>query len=116
MICGPRLSPIVAQVLESDPNLQFAQDEDGWHIIDNESGIVHRSPIDDGGDSDVAYIARLRRPDGKGTFLYMAGIHAAGTAGAAHFIEHNLAEIYSDVKTRRFSTLISAQVSDDLKV
>lgn len=95
---------------------KFAKDDAGWHIVDSETGTVHRSPIDSGKNTDIAYIARLRRPDGKGTFLYMAGVHAAGTAGAAHFIEHNLADVYSEVKTRRFSTLISAEVGDDLKV
>ena len=29
VICGPRLSPIIAQVLASDPNLGFAHDDHG---------------------------------------------------------------------------------------
>ena len=29
VICGPRLSPIIAQVLASDPNLGFAHDDQG---------------------------------------------------------------------------------------
>jgi hypothetical protein len=115
VVCGPRLSPIVAQVLESDPHLQFAKDDDGWYLK-SATGDMYRSPADTGENSDIAYIGRLRRPDGKGTFLYMAGIHAAGTAGAAHYIEHNLVDLYGEVKTRGFSTLIRADYSQGLAI
>ena len=64
----------------------------------------------------MAYIARLRRPDGKGTFLYLAGVHAEGTAGAAHFVEHNLPELYKETKTRGFSMLIEAEFTDGLGI
>ncbi|WP_433302294.1 sigma factor-like helix-turn-helix DNA-binding protein [Actinoplanes sp. CA-030573] len=107
--CGPRLSPLVQQVLESDNNVGFAKDNDGWHLVDHIAGTVHRSPCDAGENGDLAYIGRLPRPDGKGTFLYIAGIHAIGTSGAAHFIENNLAELYRETKTRRFSTIVSCR-------
>jgi hypothetical protein len=54
-------------------------------------------------------VGRLPRPDGKGTFLYLAGIHAPGNLGAAHYIADNLAELHRELKTRRFSMLISCQ-------
>ena len=107
--CGPRLSPLVQQILESDSNIGFAKDGHGWFLTENHSGAIHRSPCDGGHSADVAYIGRLPRPDGKGMFLYMAGIHAIGTAGAAHFIENNLADLYRETKTRRFSTIISCE-------
>lgn len=47
--------------------------------------------------------------DGKGTFLYIAGIHAIGANGVVHFLENNVAEVYREVRTRRFSTLISCR-------
>jgi hypothetical protein len=55
---------------------------------------------------DVGYLGRLLRPDGRGTFLYIAGIHASGAAGVVHFLRRYLADLYRDVRTRRFSTLI----------
>lgn len=116
VVCGPRLSPIVAQVLESDPHLRFVNDDQGWHLVDTTAGQEYRSPLDSGGSTDVAYIGRLRRPDGKGTFLYMAGVHAAGTAGAAHFVEHNLPELYKETKTRGFSMLIEAEFTEGLDI
>ena len=113
--CGPRLSPLVQQVLESDTNIGFAKDGDGWHLTELSSGAVHRSPSESGKAADLAYIGRLPRPDGKGTFLYIAGIHAIGTAGAAHYIENNLAELYRETKTRRFSTIISCEFDPETR-
>lgn len=113
--CGPRLSPLVQQVLESDNNIGFAKDDGGWRLLECHTGTVHRSPCDSGKNADVAYIGRLPRPDGKGTFLYLAGIHAIGTAGAAHFIEHNLAELYRETKTRRFSVIVSCEFDPETR-
>jgi hypothetical protein len=109
VICGPRLSPIIAQVLASDPNLGFARDDYGWHLVDHATGTSYRSPRDDGEPADYAYLGRLPRIDGRGTFLYMAGIHAPGNAGAAHYLEGHLEELYGEVRTGRFSTIISCR-------
>ncbi|MEU5538930.1 sigma-70 family RNA polymerase sigma factor [Streptomyces sp. NPDC020362] len=109
VICGPRRSPIVAQVLEGDDNLRFAKDT-AWHVVDQVTGKEYRSPADvDGSAGDVGYLGRLPRLDGKGTFLYIAGIHAIGASGVVHYLENNLAELYREVRTRRFSTLISCR-------
>jgi predicted XRE-type DNA-binding protein len=107
VICGPRLSPLLAQVLESDPVLSFADDDDGWHIADKVTGADFRSPIDDGKPQDIGYLARLPRPDGKGTFLHIAGIHAVGSDGVVHYLSQHVSDLYSEVRTRRFSMLIS---------
>ncbi|MFJ3998639.1 sigma factor-like helix-turn-helix DNA-binding protein [Streptomyces parvus] len=109
VICGPRLSPIVAQVLEGDDYLQFTKDR-AWHLVDQKTSTEYRSPQDeDGSCGDVGYLGRLPRLDGKGTFLYIAGIHAIGANGVVHFLENNLADLYRSVRTRRFSTLISCK-------
>ncbi|MET4668630.1 sigma factor-like helix-turn-helix DNA-binding protein [Streptomyces sp. PvR018] len=109
VVCGPRLSPIVAQVLEGDDNLRFEKDT-AWHLVDRKAGAEYRSPMDeDGSASDFGYLGRLPRLDGRGTFLYIAGVHAIGANGVVHYLQHNLAELYREVRTRRFSTLISCR-------
>jgi hypothetical protein len=109
VICGPRLSPMVGQTLESDPVLAFAKDEAGWHLIDRKTRETYRSPLDNDGPQDYGYLGRLPRPDSRGTFLYIAGIHAVGAPGVIHYLERNLAEVYREVKTKRFSTLIRCE-------
>ncbi|WP_216362085.1 sigma-70 family RNA polymerase sigma factor [Pseudonocardia sp. N23] len=106
VVCGPRLSPLIAQVLESDTHIGFGRDNDGWYLADNTAQITYRSPMDSGENSDYAYLGRLPRLDGKGSFLYIAGIHAVGAPGVVHFLEKNMSELYSEAKTKRFSTVI----------
>jgi hypothetical protein len=90
----------------ADGHLRFASDEAGWFIVDQTTGTEYRAPSDGGeGDgTDYAYVGRLPRPDGKGNFLYLAGIHAQGTLVADH-----VTELYRELKTRRFSAVISVR-------
>lgn len=105
--CGPRLSPLIEQVLHSDPTLAFEHDDQGWYLVDRVEGAIYRSPMDSGENVDYGYIARLPRFDSNGTFLYSAGIHAPGVSGGLHYIVNNLAELYDEVKRQRFSMLIT---------
>lgn len=109
VLCGPRLLPFVGQVLDADPRFGFAEDSDGNYLIDRASGAEYRSPTNAGEHSDYAYVGRLPRPDGKGNFLFLAGIHAPGTNGAAAYVEANLGDLWEQCKTRRFSVLIKCQ-------
>jgi hypothetical protein len=109
VMAGPRLLPFLDQVLEADRHLGFGTDQHGWYLVDKDTGTEYRSPIDRGDPGDYAYLGRLPRPDGQGTFLYLAGIHAPGNLGAAQYIADNLAELHRELKTRRFSVLISCQ-------
>jgi hypothetical protein len=109
VICGPRLSPLIEQILEGDPHLRFGKDGDGWHLVDRNTGQVYRSPMDRGGNGDVAYFGRLPRPDSQGTFLYIAGIHARGSGGVVHWLNKELANVHRELKAKRFSTLISSR-------
>jgi transcriptional regulator with XRE-family HTH domain len=109
VICGPRLSPLLAQILESDPVLGFEQDDAGWHLVDRKTGTVYRSPMDCGEPGDIGYFGRLPRPDGRGYFTYMAGIHAPGPTGVIHYLTAHLGELYREVRNRRFSTLIASE-------
>jgi hypothetical protein len=108
-ICGPKSSPVTAAAIESDPFLMFEPDEAGkWTIREREGTRVYESPMDepDGSDwSDVAYVGRLAAPGG-GTFLVVAGVHALGSVGAIDYLTRNLPELYAQVGTQRFSTVV----------
>ncbi|MFD5728333.1 sigma-70 family RNA polymerase sigma factor [Streptomyces sp. NPDC058368] len=109
VICGPRLSPLIEQILEGDPHLGFSKDDDGWYLTDRHTGQVYRSPMDRGESGDIAYFGRLPRPDGQGTFLYIAGVHARGSGGVVHWLNRELSNVHRELKARRFSTLISSR-------
>jgi hypothetical protein len=113
VLTSPRLLPLVGQVLEADPNLGFEQGALGWYLVDRITDHKHRSPSDSGEPADYAYIGRLPRPDGHGTFLYLAGIHAMGTLGAATYLAAHVEDLYREVKTRRWSALIECRYDPD---
>lgn len=115
VICGPRLSPLIKQVLDADPILRFDTDGGGWFLHDRQTGQIHRSSmdLDPPQPGDVAYVGRLPRLDGRGTFLYIAGIHAMGSHGVIQFLECELSAVYREARTRRFSTLIGCDFDPD---
>ena len=106
VLTNPRLLPFLSQVMGADPHLGYAVDDGGWYLVDKTTSTEYRSPMDQGETSDYAYVGRLPRPDGKGTFLYLAGTHAPGTLAAARYIVDNIAELHKDLKNRRFSLIV----------
>lgn len=106
VLAGPRVLPFLGQVMEADPHLRFESDENGWFLRDETSGASYRTPRDQGQAADHGYIGRLPRPDGKGSFLWLAGTHAQGTLGAAHYLAEHLSELYREIKTKRFSLVV----------
>ncbi|MER6625979.1 hypothetical protein, partial [Streptomyces sp. NPDC000931] len=118
VVCGPRLSPVVAQLLEGDPHLGFGKDDEGWYLENRETEEVFHSPTNQGVPADYAYLGRLPRLDGKGSFTYIAGIHSIGATGVTHWLTSNLTEIYAEVgPDALFSTLIRCEYNESpLKV
>ncbi|MEV5568711.1 sigma-70 family RNA polymerase sigma factor [Spirillospora sp. NPDC052269] len=117
VICGPKTSPVTAAALQGDPRLDFHQLPDArWAITERETSETHVSPADDPdnpGHQDIAYLGRLPRPDGQGTFLYIAGVHAIGSLGASHYLKDHLAELYDEVGTDPFSMVIISEYDPD---
>lgn len=96
VVGSPRILPPMAQILTADPNHGFAADADGkWYLTEGDKR--WRSPSDTGDCADYAYLGRLKRLDGKGALLYLAGIHGAGTRGAARYFVDHLEEIYNQL-------------------
>lgn len=109
VLCGPRHSPNLREIIESDEAITFAKDKIGWHLVDNRTGQTRRSPMDEGEPRDFAYLARLPRPDGKGTFLYAAGIHAVGESGVINYLEQHIGDMYRTLKKKRFSAIVECE-------
>ncbi len=112
---GPKLLPFVGQIMEADPYLRFEHDKAGWYLADRTTQKQYRSLRDRHVSGDYAYIGRLPKPDGSGTFLYLAGIHSQGTLGAAKYVADNLLTMYRQMKTRRFSAIVSCAYDPDAK-
>jgi hypothetical protein len=112
VICGPRLSPAVAQVLARDPTLGFEQAGDGaWVLIDRTTGMTYRSGQDEASPRpwDVAYLGRLPRPDGRGFLIVFTGIHPPGSLGVVELLGTRIAELYAEVQTHPFSVLVGTE-------
>lgn len=112
VLTAPRVLPFLEQVLAADAHLGFKEDSSGWYLVDKTIGVEYRSPSDKGISQDYGYIGRLPRPDGNGTFLYIAGIHSEGTLGAAEWLSENVSKLYRQFKTRRFSVLLSVNYDE----
>jgi hypothetical protein len=107
---GPRVLPIVGELMAADPYLSFRQDDGGhWYLHDAEAGQDFRSPQDDGEHRDYGYLARLPRPDGQGKILIAAGIHPIGLQGVVALLETDMADLYAAVGTSRFSAVVESR-------
>lgn len=116
VICGPRLSKPVAEVLAQDPSVQFERASDGpWTLVDRRTRRVYRSGQDETPteDRDFAYLGRLPRPDRKGSLIIFTGIHPPGSLGVVHLLTTRLAELYAGVGTENFSTIVGTQFHHD---
>ncbi|MFC4533983.1 sigma factor-like helix-turn-helix DNA-binding protein [Sphaerisporangium dianthi] len=112
VICGPRLSPVMAQTYESDPVLEWGKADDGpWTIRDSRTGTTYRSgeDSDPATNVDYAYLGRLARPDGKGNVLVFTGIHPQGTLGVVSLIVSDINTLWGQVGEDRFSTVVGVE-------
>ncbi|MFR9751049.1 hypothetical protein ACL02S_08425 [Nocardia sp. 004] len=107
---GPELSPSLRQLVTSDPRLRRTVARVG----DTRRGIEDRAArrvYRPGGPEphDIAYLARLPRPDGRGSVLMIDGMHPPGSLGAIRLLATRLACLYERASVHRFSVLIACR-------
>ena len=109
-ICGPKSSPTIAELLSTDPLLNFSEDSEGrWGITDRITEKRFESPMDDDPqqNGDVAYVGRLNL-DKKRQLLLIAGVHAIGSVGAVHYLQGNVKRLYDKVGNENFSMVVAS--------
>lgn len=114
VLVGPRISPLIAQAITADPAIKWrrAGDTANWLIVDTRTGVEYRSDFDEKEASSdeprtcYAHIGRIRRPDGEGGFLYLGGVHGAGTAGAVDYFVSNVAALWEQSHRNLWSAVV----------
>ncbi|WP_028477225.1 hypothetical protein [Nocardia sp. CNY236] len=107
---GPELSPSLRQLMTADPRLRRAVARAGdarRAIEDRAARRVYRPGGPD--PHDIAYLARLPRPDGLGSVLIIDGMQPAGSLGAIRLLATRLANLHERASNHRFSVLVSCR-------
>ena len=110
MTHGPPSAHIGNALMSQDPRLGMTIADGGrWYIVDKVTGERFASPMDDHESrrADVAYLARHVR-DGQ-VVTHIAGVHALGSVGAAHYLTEHLAELYAAHPDESFSMAVTAE-------
>jgi transcriptional regulator with XRE-family HTH domain len=120
VLIGPRISALIAQVVASDPVIHWRRDKrNHWYLVDSRTGAEFHSDFDNGTNNDVgerqciAHIGRVRRPDSQGSFLYLGGAHAAGTAGAVDVFVREYTSIWEQAKRAAWSAIVVTKTDAD---
>lgn len=110
VICGPKLSPVMGALYESDPVFEWVKDG-AWTLRDRRTGDSYRSgeDSDPARPIDYAYLGRLARPDGNGNLLVFTGIHPQGTLGVVDLLTSEIATLWGQVGENRFSTVVGVE-------
>jgi hypothetical protein len=109
IVCGPSSAHIGHVLMQEDPYITMSiGDGASWYIVDQDTGERFLSPRDreDSIRADHAYIAH--RIVGDRVIVHIAGLHALGSIGAAHYIINNLADLYSEFGDRQFSMAVTS--------
>lgn len=109
IVCGPKSAPVASQLLGEDPQAALTKVDSRWWFEHRESGKRVGSPSDDEQNpqsADVAYVAR--HDYGDRVIVHIAGIHAIGSLGAAHYLTTHLGDLYKQVGDASFSLAVRA--------
>ncbi|NKY49047.1 hypothetical protein [Nocardia vermiculata] len=104
---GPELSPSLRYLVAADPRLHRSAARAGRVRRAIEDRAARRIYRPGGTDPyDIAYLARLPRPDRHGTILVIDGLHPPGSLGAIRLLATRLATLHERAETRAFSTVV----------
>ncbi|OLT06408.1 hypothetical protein BJF90_16550 [Pseudonocardia sp. CNS-004] len=111
VVCGPASAHIGNLLMSEDPILGMGiGDGPKWHVVDKATGEQHTSPMDDADDprrADHAYIAHHVR-DGR-VITHIAGLHALGSVGAAHYLTQHLPDLWAEFGDTSFSMAVTGE-------
>jgi hypothetical protein len=121
VLIGPRSSMLIAQAISAEPVIKWAPDRNGdWYITDTKTGTEYHSEFDSGRSESLrpprtcyAHIGRIRRPDGQGSWLCLAGEHAPGVAGAAEIFCRDVAALWEQAHRSLWGAVARVTAADD---
>jgi hypothetical protein len=113
VLIGPRSSMLIAQAISADPVIKWQPDKNGdWYFTDTRTGAEYHSDFDTSADPGMgwprtcyAHIGRIRRPDGQGSWLCLAGEHAPGVAGAVELFCRDIASLWDQARRSLWSAV-----------
>ena len=115
VVCGPASAHIGHALLGADPLLTMdIGDGAAWCVVDRATGERYPSPMDDAQEprrADLGYVARHERPDGRVT-VHIAGLHALGSIGAAHYLTEHVADLWAEFGPRSFSMVVLGEFEE----
>ncbi|MBH8586386.1 MULTISPECIES: hypothetical protein [unclassified Thermoactinomyces] len=118
VICGPKTSTKLKEILDSDPCYKFKEENGIWKFIETATNneLISPSDKDPVENIDIAYFGRLKLSTNDPNFVtVIAGIHAIGSYGVVRYIANLkiLKQIDEATNNQRFSTLISTYYDPD---
>jgi hypothetical protein len=118
VLIGPRSSMLIAQAISADPVIKWHPDGQDWFITDTKTGIGYHSDFDRTWSGDglpttcYAHIGRIRRPDGQGSWLCLAGEHAPGVAGAVELFCRDITSLWDSARRSLWSAVAKITVNE----
>jgi hypothetical protein len=111
VVCGPASAHIGNQLMSVDPVLGMGIGADAtWRIVDKATDEQHTSPMDEADSprrADHAYIARHSR-EGR-VITHIAGLHALGSIGAAHYLTEHVPDLWAEFGDASFSMVVTGE-------
>jgi hypothetical protein len=109
IVCGPASAHIGHILMAEDPQIEMRIGDGGtWRLFDKLTGEAFLSPLDelDGPRrADHAYLSRRIR-NGH-VVVHIAGLHALGSIGAAHYLTEHVPDLWSSFGEQPFSMAVT---------